>query len=206
MKAKILTIDNKQAGEIELVDDIYGREVRSDILNRMVNYQLAKRRAGTHKVKTRSEIRGTGSKIFRQKGSGNARHGNRKVSQFIGGGRAFGPVVRSHAHDLTKKMRKLAMKIALSAKLAAGKLIVLDDAACPTHKTKELSKKLEILGIDNALFVTGVTVEENFAIASRNLKNINVLPTAGANVYDILKSDKLVLTKAAVEGLEARLK
>lgn len=206
MKAKVITLDNKAAGDIELADEVFGVPVRKDILARMVNYQLAKRRAGTHKVKNRSEVNATGAKMYRQKGTGRARHGDAKVSQFRGGGRAFGPVVRDHGHKLPKKVRQLALKTALSAKQADGKLIILDDAAVSSPKTAELLNKLGGLGLSNALIVSGSEVDGNFALASRNVAHVDVLPTQGANVYDILRRDTLVLTKAAVEGLEARLK
>ena len=206
MKATILTLNNEQAGELELSDDVFGVEVRKDILARMVNYQLAKRRAGTHKVKNRAEINGNGQKIYRQKGTGRARQGNGKAPQFRGGGRAFGPTPRDHGHDLPKKVRRLALKQALSSKAADGKLIVLDDAVSAEHKTKAVAAQLSGLGLANALIVGGAEVDQNFALAARNIPNIDVLPTQGANVYDILRRDTLVLTKAAVEGLEARLK
>lgn len=206
MKATILTLENKEAGELELSDDVFGVEVRKDILARMVNYQLAKRRAGTHKVKNRAEINGNGQKIYRQKGTGRARQGNGKAPQFRGGGRAFGPTPRDHAHDLPKKVRRLALKQALSSKAAGGKLVVLDDAVAAERKTKAVAAQLKELGLANALIVGGAEVDQNFALAARNIPNIDVLPTQGANVYDILRRDTLVLTKAAVEGLEARLK
>lgn len=206
MKATILTLNNEQAGELELSDDVFGVEVRKDILARMVNYQLAKRRAGTHKVKNRAEIHGNGQKIYRQKGTGRARQGNGKAPQFRGGGRAFGPTPRDHSHDLPKKVRRLALKQALSSKAADGKLIVLDDAVAVERKTKAVAAQLNGLGLANALIVGGAEVNQNFALAARNIPNIDVLPTQGANVYDILRRDTLVLTKAAVEGLEARLK
>lgn len=206
MKTKILTLENKAAGDIDLSDDIFGLEPRKDILARMVNYQLAKRRAGTHKVKNRAEIAGNSAKIYRQKGTGRARQGNGKAPQFRGGGRAFGPTPRDHSHDLPKKVRALALKHALSAKAADGKLIVLDDATAAEAKTKSVKAQLTGLGVANALIVGGAEVDKNFALAARNIPNIDVLPTQGANVYDILRRDTLVLTKAAVEGLEARLK
>lgn len=205
MKAKVITIDNKASGDIDLPDGIYGLEVRPDLLHRMVNYQLAKRRAGTHKVKSRSEIRGTASKIFRQKGGGRARHRNRKAPIFVGGGQAFGPKPRSHAHDLPKKVRKLALKTALSAKMADKKVIILEDDSFKAPKTKVLSQKLEKIGISNALFITGVEPNRNFILASRNLVGIDVLPQQGANVYDILRRDNLVLTREAVSLLSERL-
>ena len=206
MKTKVITLENKAAGDIDLNDAVFGLPVRKDLLSRMVNYQLAKRRAGTHKIKGRSEITATGAKMFRQKGTGRARHGDAKVSQFRGGGRAFGPTPRDHGHKLPKKVRALALKTALSAKQADGKLIILDDAAVKSPKTSELAATLTKLGLANALIVSGAEVDANFALAARNVPNIDVLPTQGANVYDILRRDTLVLTKAAVEGLEARLK
>lgn len=206
MKAKVITLDNKAAGDIDLADEVFGVDVRKDLLSRMVNYQLAKRRAGTHKTKTRSEISATGAKMVRQKGSGGARHGDKKVSQFRGGGRAFGPLPRDHSHKLPKKVRALALRTALSAKQAEGKLIILDDAATKSVKTSDMVSTLAKLGLSNALFVSGTEIDVNFALATRNVPNIDVLPTQGANVYDILRRDTLVLTKAAVEGLEARLK
>lgn len=206
MKTKVLTLDNKAAGDIELADEIFGLEPRKDILARMVNYQLAKRRAGTHHAQTRNEVAGTSAKMYRQKGTGRARQGNGKAPQFRGGGKAFGPVVRDHAHALNKKVRKLAMRHALSTKQADGSLIVIDDAAVTSPKTKELKVKLAALGLDNALIVGGAELDQNLSLAARNIPLIDVLPTQGANVYDILRRQKLVLTKAAVEGLEARLK
>lgn len=206
MKTKVISLENKSAGEIDLADEIFGLDVRRDILSRMVNYQLAKRRAGTHKVKNRSEVSGTTAKMYRQKGTGRARHGNQKVPQFVGGGRAFGPTPRDHGHDLPKKVRRLAMRHALSSKQAEGKLIVLDDIAVKSPKTKDLVAALSKLGLANVLFVGGAEIDRNFALAARNVPNVDVLPTQGANVYDILRRDTLVLTKSAVEGLEARLK
>ncbi|WP_420546784.1 50S ribosomal protein L4 [Curvivirga sp.] len=205
MKAKVITLENKAAGDIELAEGVFGVEVRKDILARMVNYQLAKRRAGTHAVKNRSDVNATGAKMFNQKGTGRARHSTAKVSQFRGGGRAFGPVVRDHSHKLPKKVRQLALKTALSSKVADGKLIVLDDAVAKSPKTSEMKATLAKIGVDNALFVTGADVDGNFALAARNVPHIDVLSLAGANVYDILRRDTLVLTKSAVEGLEARL-
>ncbi len=207
MKFKVITLDNKAAGDIDLSDDVFGQEPRKDILARMVNYQLAKRRAGTHKSQGRAEVTGSSAKIYRQKGTGRARQGNGKAPQFRGGGKAFGPVVRDHAHSLNKKVRKLAMVHALSTKQAEGKLIVIDDAAIAEPKTKAVKAQLSGLGVDaGALIVGGVELDRNFALAARNIPLIDVLPTQGANVYDILRRDTLVLTKSAVEGLEARLK
>ena len=206
MKTTILTLDNKAAGHIDLSDDVFGLEPRKDILARMVNYQLAKRRAGTHKVKNRAEVAGNSQKIYKQKGTGRARQGNGKAPHFRGGGRAFGPTPRDHAHDLPKKVRRLALKMALSAKAADGKLIILDDAVAAEPKTKAVKAQFQGLGLNSALIVGGAEVDRNFALAARNIAQIDVLPIQGANVYDILRRDTLVLTKAAVEGLEARLK
>lgn len=206
MKATIKNLNNETVGEIELSDDVFGLPSRTDILARMVNWQLAKRRAGTHKTKTVSEISGTGKKPYRQKGTGRARQGSMRSAQFRGGATIFGPVVRSHEHDLTKKVRKLALKTALSTKAAEGKLLVLDAASAETHKTKDLAARLATLGLSSALIIDGSNLNENFARASRNIPLIDVLPEQGANVYDILRRDTLVLTRNAVEQLEARLK
>ena len=206
MKTKVVTLDNKAAGDIDLDDAVFGAEVRKDILARMVNYQLAKRRAGTHKAKTRSDVSGTTRKPFRQKGTGRARQGSIRAAQFRGGGVVFGPVVRDHGHSLPKKVRKLALKSALSAKQADGKLMILDEVKLADGKTKGLVEKLGKLGLSNALIVGGKEIEPNFARAARNIVAIDVLPTQGANVYDILRRDTLVLTREAVETLEARLK
>lgn len=206
MKTNVLTLDAKKAGDIELDETIFGVTARADILHRVVNWQLAKRRAGTHAVKFRSDISRTGKKWGRQKGGGTARHGDRRANIFIGGGRAFGPVVRDHGFDLPKKIRKLGLKSALSSKQAEGKLIIVDVAELKDGKTKELAAKLEKLGLANALFVDGAEVNENFKRAASNIPNIDVLPSQGANVYDILRRDTLVLTKAAVAKLEERLK
>jgi len=206
MKSKVLTLDNKAAGDIELDDAVFATDVRKDILARMVNYQLAKRRAGTHLVKTRGEVSGTTRKPFRQKGTGRARQGSYRATQFRGGATVFGPVVRDHGHSLPKKVRKLALRSALSAKRADGKLIILDEVKLADAKTKLLVEKLGKLGLSNALIVGGGKIDDNFAKAARNIAMIDVLPTQGANVYDILKRDTLVLTREAVEALEARLK
>jgi len=206
MKSKVLTLDNKAAGDIELDDAVFAADVRKDILARMVNYQLAKRRAGTHLVKTRSMVSGTTRKPFRQKGTGRARQGSYRATQFRGGATVFGPVVRDHGHSLPKKVRKLALKSALSAKQADGKLIILDEVKLADAKTKSLVEKLGKLGLSNALIVGGGTIDGNFAKAAKNIAMIDVLPTQGANVYDILRRDMLVLTREAVEALEARLK
>ena len=206
MQAKVINLDNGEAGEIELDDAIFGLEPRADLLHRMVNYQLAKRRAGTHKVKGRSEIARTGAKPFKQKGTGRARQGSWKAPNHRGGGVAHGPVVRSHAHDLPKKVRRLAMLHALSSKRADDKLIIVDTASVDEPKTKGLAAKLKSLGLNLALIVDGADLNENFVRAARNIPLIDVLPSQGANVYDILRREHLVLTKAAVEALEARLK
>lgn len=205
MKLNVLNLDAAQAGSVELSDFIFGIEaVRTDILSRVVNWQLAKRRAGTHKVQTRNENSRTGKKMYKQKGSGGARHGSRRAPQFVGGSRAFGPVVRSHAFDLPKKVRALGLRHALSSKFNSGQLIVIDQAVIDSPKTQGLLASFEKLGVNNALFITGPEVDANFALASRNIPNIDVLPTAGLNVYDILRRHKLVLTKSAVEAIEAR--
>ena len=206
MKAEITTLDAQAAGNIDLADEVFGLPARKDILHRVVNWQLAKRQAGTHRVKTVSEISATTKKMFRQKGTGNARHGAKKVSQFRGGAKVMGPVVRSHAFDLPKKVRALGLRTALSVKAAEGKLKVLDQASLDGGKTKDLKAKLEKLGWNSVLFIDGAAVDQNFARAARNLIGVDVLPSVGANVYDILRRDTLVLTKAAVEALEARLK
>jgi len=206
MKSKVVTLDNKAAGDIDLDDAVFAAEVRKDILARMVNYQLAKRRAGTHLVKTRGMVSGTTRKPFRQKGTGRARQGSYRATQFRGGATVFGPVVRDHGHSLPKKVRKLAMKAALSSKQAEGKLIILDEVKLDDPKTKALIAMLGKLGLSDALIVGGGQIDVNFAKAAKNIAKIDVLPTQGANVYDILRRDTLVLTREAVETLEARLK
>jgi large subunit ribosomal protein L4 len=206
MKVDVKTLDAKKAGSVELDDAIFGLEPRPDILHRMVRYQLLKRQAGTHKAKDRSEVAGTGAKMYRQKGTGRARHGDKKAPQFRGGGKAFGPKPRSHAIDLPKKVRAMAMRHALSAKARAETLMVLDRAEVDAPKTKELHSKLEKLGLGNALIVSGQEVQDEFAKAARNIPNIDVLPVQGLNVYDILRRDNLVLTKDAIAALEARFK
>lgn len=206
MKANVIKLDAKAAGSIDLNDEIFGLTPRADILHRVVRYQLAKRQAGTHKVKTRSETSYSSKKIYRQKGTGGARHGDRNAPIFRGGGVYKGPKVRSHAHDLTKKFRKLGLKHALSAKATAGDLVVLDKAELKTSKTKDLAKVLTNLGWKKTLVIDGTEVNESFALAARNIDGLDVLPSQGANVYDILKANTLVLTKAGAEALEARLK
>jgi len=206
MKCSVTTLDNKKAGEIVLDDTVFGLPMRADLLSRMVNWQLAKRRAGTHKTKGRSEVSGSTRKQYRQKGTGRARIGAGDVSQYRGGGRAFGPVPRDHGHKLPKKVRKLALKTALSAKAAEGKLVVLDAAKLEQGKTTELAAKLGQLGWSSVLVIDGAAVDQGLARAAHNLPGVDVLPQIGANVYDILRRDTLALTKEAVEALEARLK
>jgi large subunit ribosomal protein L4 len=206
MKLTVRNLDNEEVGDIELADEVFGLPIRRDILARVVNWQLAKRRAGTHKTKGISEIRGTTKKPYKQKGTGRARQGSLRSPQFRGGARIFGPVVRSHAFDLQKKVRRLGLKIALSAKQDEGKLVVIDAADIGEPRTKALRARLSALGWDSALIIDGPVVEENFARAARNLPHIDVLPQQGANVYDILRRDVLVLTRGAVRHLEARLK
>ncbi len=206
MKLDVLKLDAKKAGSVDLDESIFGLEPRRDILFRVVRYQLAKRRAGTHKVKTRRETSYSTKKIVRQKGSGGARHGDRNAPIFRSGGVYKGPTPRSHAHALPKKIRALGLCHALSAKMAAGKLVVLDNADLGDAKTKSLAAIASKMGWKKALIIDGDTVNENIARAAGNIDNIDVLPSQGANVYDILRRDTLVLTKAAVEKLEARLK
>ena len=205
MKVAVKSLDNKKVGDIDLADAIFGLKPRKDVLHRMVNWQLAKRRSGNHKVKGVSEVSGTGKKPHNQKGTGNARMGSKRNTQHVGGGIVFGPVVRDHGHDLPKAFRRLALKVALSVKQAEGKLIVLDVAGAKSHKTKDMAKALETLGLKSALIIDAA-VDQNFGRAVRNIPLIDVLPEVGINVYDILRRDTLVLTKSAVEKLEARLK
>jgi large subunit ribosomal protein L4 len=203
MKVNVTTLEADTAGEVELADAIYGLEPRPDLLHRMVRYQLLKRMAGTHHAQDRSEVNVTGKKMYRQKGTGGARHGDKSVPQWRGGGKAFGPKPRSHAIELPKKVRALALRHALSAKAKAGELIVLD-AAKAAGKTGALRAQFRKLSLDNALIIDGAELEINFARAARNLPNIDVLPVQGINVYDILRRKKLVLTKAAIAALDAR--
>jgi large subunit ribosomal protein L4 len=206
MKLSIKTLDNKAAGDITLDASVFGVPVRKDILLAMVRYQLAKRRAGTHKTRGISEVSGTGKKPYKQKGTGNARQGSLRSPQFRGGAVIFGPVNRSHAIDLPKKVRKLAMKSALSSKAAEGKIIIIEDAKAKTHKTKEMAASLKKLGIASAVVVTGAEQDANFARATTNIPMIDVLTINGANVYDIMRRDTLVLTKEAVSALTEKLK
>jgi large subunit ribosomal protein L4 len=206
MELNITTLDGKSAGSVSLSDAIFGLEPRADILQRCVKWQLAKRRAGTHAVQNRADVWRTGKKIYAQKGTGGARHGSARANLFRGGGRSFGPVVRSHAIDLPKKVRALALKHALSAKAKDGGLIVIDKAAVEGGKTKALKASFAKLGLVNALIIDGAEVDAGLKLAARNLPNIDVLPIQGINVYDILRRTKLVLTKAAIDALEARFK
>ncbi|MEM7429823.1 MAG: 50S ribosomal protein L4 [Pseudomonadota bacterium] len=206
MKVDVTTLEGKKAASIDLSADLFELEPRRDILHRMVTYQLAKRRAGTHQTQTRGEVTGSTAKFGNQKGGGRARHGNRKGPQFRGGAKAFGPRSRSHAIGLPKKVRALALRHALSAKAAAGELIVLDSTEMKAPKTKDLKGSLGKLGVDHALVIDGSEVSQNFALAARNIINLDVLPVQGINVYDILRRRNLVLTKSAVEALEARFK
>jgi large subunit ribosomal protein L4 len=206
MELKVTTLEGKESGSVQLPDAIFGLEPRKDIIQRCVQWQLNKRQAGTHKTKGRAEIWRTGKKMYKQKGTGGARHGSARVPQFRGGGRAFGPVVRSHATDLPKKVRVLALKHALSARAKDGGLIVLDSAQVKDAKTKALAAQFSGLGLTNVLIIDGAQVDTGFANAARNIPNVDVLPVQGINVYDIVRRQKLVLTKAAVEALEARFK
>jgi large subunit ribosomal protein L4 len=206
MEIKITTLDGKAAGSVTLSDEIFGLEPRADLIHRCINWQLAKRQRGTHKVKNRAEIWRTGKKLSAQKGGGTARHGSHRVNLFRGGGRSFGPLVRSHAHDLPKKVRALALRHALSAKAKDGGIIVIDEATVKDSKTKMLAAHFTKLGFANALIIGGAQIDENFGRAARNIPNIDVLPVQGINVYDILRRHTLVLTKDAVDALEARFK
>jgi large subunit ribosomal protein L4 len=206
MKLDITTLEGQAAGSVELNETIFGLEPRADLLARCVRWQLAKRQAGTHAVKNRSLIDRTTKKVYKQKGTGGARHGAASAPQFRGGGRAFGPQVRSHAHDLPKKVRALALRHALSSKAKDASLVVIDDVTLSEPKTKALVERFGKLGLGNALIIGGAEIETNFQRAARNIPNIDVLPVQGINVYDILRREKLVLTKAAVDALEARFK
>jgi large subunit ribosomal protein L4 len=206
VKLIVRNFANEEVGNIELADEVFGVPVRRDILARVVNWQLAKRRAGTHKTKGISEIQGTTKKPYKQKGTGRARQGSTRSPQFRGGARIFGPVVRGHAFDLQKKVRRLGLKTALSAKQSEGKLVVIDEARCSEGKTKALKARLEGFGWDSVLIIDGRVVDEGLLRAARNLPRVDVLPQQGANVYDILRRDMLVLTREAVQRLEERLK
>jgi large subunit ribosomal protein L4 len=206
MKVPVKNLANEAVGEIELDDAVFGLAVREDLIHRAVNWQLAKRRSGNHKTKGISEISGTTKKPYNQKGTGRARQGSLRSPQFRGGARIFGPVVRSHEHDLTKKVRKLALKTALSAKAAAGQLVILDTIETASPKTKAMAATFKTMGFESLLVIDGAVVNENFARAARNIPLVDVLPSQGANVYDIIRRNILVLTKSAVSDLEARLK
>ncbi|WP_299723118.1 50S ribosomal protein L4 [uncultured Tateyamaria sp.] len=205
MKLDVIKLDGGKAGSVDLDEALFGLEPRADILHRVVRWQRNNAQAGTHKVKTRSEVKYSTKKIYRQKGTGGARHGARSAPIFRGGGVYKGPVVRSHGHDLTKKFRKLGLRHALSAKMAAGELVVIEDAST-SGKTAALAKQVKDLGWKRALVIDGASVNEDFLAASRNIEGLDILPSMGANVYDILKRDTLVITKAGIEALEARLK
>jgi len=206
MKLQVTSLDNQQQGSIELADEVFGLPARPDILQRAVVWQLAKRRQGTHKTKSIGEVHGTTKKMYRQKGTGRARHGHRKANLFRGGYKAHGPVVRSHELDLPKKVRKLALKTALSAKAADGRLVVLEAATLGEAKTRELRRRVDALGWQAPLVIDGKEIDQNFGRAARNLPDVDVLVADGANVYDILRCGTLVLTRKAVQELEARLK
>ncbi len=206
MKLDVTTLEGKSAGSVDLSDAIFGLEPRVDLIHRYVRWQLAKRRAGTHQTLGRSDINRTTKKLYKQKGSGNARHGAASAPQFRGGGKAFGPVSRDHAHDLPKKVRALALRHALSAKAKDAGILVIDEAAIAEPKTKALKERFAKLGLTNALVIGGAQIDANFGLAARSIPNIDVLPVQGINVYDIIRREKLVLTKAAVDALEARFK
>jgi large subunit ribosomal protein L4 len=206
MEVEVKTLDGGSAGTVALADEIFGLEPRADILHRVVRWQLAKRQAGTHHAMTRNEVNRTGKKMYRQKGTGGARHGDKKAPQFRGGGKAFGPVPRSHEHNLPKKVRALGLKLALSAKARGSNIVVLEEASTGVAKTKALKEKLAALGLTNALIVDGAEPQAAFRLAARAIHDVDVLPVQGINVYDILRRDTLVLTKAAVSALEERFK
>src|SRR6185369_1415432 len=204
MKLDVIKLDGGKGGSIELADDIFGiEEIRGDILQRVVTWQLAKRRSGNHKVQVRNEVSRTSKKMYKQKGTGGARHGSRRAAQFVGGARAHGPVVRSHAFDLPKKVRAMALRHALSSKAKDGSLIVVDNVTLKDAKTAGLRTQLGAIGITHALVIAGPEVDANFKLAARNIPNVDVLPNAGLNVYDVLRRRTLVLTKDAVEAIQA---
>jgi len=206
MDISVTTLEGKASGKVSVSDAVFGLEPRQDILHRMVRYQLAKRRAGTHDVKNRAEISATTKKMYKQKGTGSARHSTKKAPQFRGGGRAFGPTPRDHGFDLPKKVRALALRHALSAKKASDGIVVMDDLAMKEAKTSALRGHLAKLGLENALFIGGTELDNNFRLAAQNVPHVDVLPIQGINVYDILRREKLVLSKSAVEALEERFK
>jgi len=205
MKLDVIKLDGGKGGSIELPDDIFGIEdIRADILQRCVTWQLAKRRSGNHKIQVRNEVSRTSKKMYKQKGTGGARHGSRRAAQFVGGAKAHGPVVRSHAFDLPKKVRAMALRHALSSKAKDGSLIVVDNVTLSDPKTAALRTQLGAIGITHALVIAGAEVDNNFKLAARNIPNVDVLPNAGLNVYDVLRRRTLVLTKDAVEAIQAR--
>src|ERR1700710_2732331 len=205
MKIDVIKLDGAKGGQVDLPDAVFGiDEIRGDILQRCVTWQLAKRRAGTHKIQVRNEVSRTSKKMYRQKGTGGARHGSRRAAQFVGGAKAHGPVVRSHAFDLPKKVRAMALRHALSSKAKDGSLVIVDTVALTDPKTAALRTQLGAIGITHALVIAGVEVDKNFGLAARNIPNVDVLPNAGLNVYDVLRRRTLVLTKDAVEAINAR--
>ena len=205
MKLDVIKLDGGSSGSIELSDEIFGiEEIRADILQRCVTWQLAKRRAGTHKIQVRNEVSRTSKKMYKQKGTGGARHGSRRAAQFVGGAKAHGPVVRSHAFDLPKKVRAMALRHALSSKAKDGSLIVVESVSLKDAKTAALRDRLGAIGVTHALVIAGAEVDANFKLAARNIPNVDVLPNAGLNVYDVLRRRTLVLTKDAVEAIQAR--
>jgi large subunit ribosomal protein L4 len=205
MKLDVIKLDGGKAGSVDLDDAIFGiADIRGDILQRVVTWQLAKRRSGNHKIQVRNEVSRTGKKMYKQKGTGSARHGSRRAAQFVGGAKAHGPVVRSHAFDLPKKIRAMALRHALSSKAKAGALIVLDSAVLTDPKTAALRANFDKIGLKNALVIAGPEVDANFKLAARNIPNVDVLPNAGLNVYDVLRRQTLVLTKDAIEAISAR--
>jgi large subunit ribosomal protein L4 len=205
MKLDVIKLDGGKAGSVDLDDAIFGiADIRGDILQRVVTWQLAKRRSGNHKIQVRNEVSRTGKKMYKQKGTGSARHGSRRAAQFVGGAKAHGPVVRSHAFDLPKKIRAMALKHALSSKAKAGALVVLDSAVLTDPKTAALRANFDKIGLKNALVIAGPEVDANFKLAARNIPNVDVLPNAGLNVYDVLRRQTLVLTKDAIEAISAR--
>lgn len=206
MDLKVTTLDGKSSGKVSVSDAIFGLEPREDILARMVRYQLAKRRQGTHDVKNRAEIRRTGAKLYKQKGTGKARHSSARAPQFRGGGRSFGPTPRDHAMGMPKKVRAMALRHALSAKAASEQIVVVDDLSAKQSKTAALKAQLAKLGLANALMIGGAELDNNIRLAARNIPQLDVLPVQGINVYDILRRDVLVLSKAAIEALEERFK
>jgi large subunit ribosomal protein L4 len=205
MKLDVIKLDGGKAGSVDLDDAIFGiADIRGDILQRVVTWQLAKRRSGNHKIQVRNEVSRTGKKMYKQKGTGSARHGSRRAAQFVGGAKAHGPVVRSHAFDLPKKIRAMALRHALSSKAKSGSIVVLDSAVLTDPKTAALRANFDKIGLKNALVIAGPEVDGNFKLAARNIPNIDVLPNAGLNVYDVLRRQTLVLTKDAIEAISAR--